>query len=61
MEAGIETPFQVADDGTLMMGQRLYVPDDEMVKQMVLREAHKSKFTMHPSSIKIYRDLKHHY
>jgi len=57
MEAGIETPFQVADDGTLMMGQRLYVPDDEMV----LREAHKSKFTMHPSSIKIYRDLKHHY
>jgi hypothetical protein len=32
VEAGVETKFQEADDGSLMMGQRLYVPNDETVK-----------------------------
>ena len=62
MEAGVETKFQVADNGSLMMGQRLYVPNDETVKQMVLQEARESKFSIHPgSSTKMYRDLKHLY
>jgi hypothetical protein len=55
------TKFQVADDGSLMMGQRLYVSNDETVKEMVLQEAHESKFSIHPGITKIYRDLKHHY
>jgi hypothetical protein len=59
--ARVETKFQVADDGSLMMGQRLYMPNDETVKQMVLQEAHKSKFSIHPGSTKMYRDLKHFY
>jgi hypothetical protein len=33
---GKKTQFRVADDGSLMMGQWLYVSDDETVKQMVL-------------------------
>jgi hypothetical protein len=37
------------------------VPNDEMVKQMIQREAHESKFTMHPSSTKMYQNLKHLY
>ena len=44
MDAGIETPFRVTDDGILMMGQRLYVPNNKMVKQKVLQETHESKF-----------------
>jgi len=32
MEAGVETQFRVADDGSLMRGRRLYMPNDEMVK-----------------------------
>jgi hypothetical protein len=44
-----------------MMGQRLYVPNDKTVKHMVLREAHESKFSIHPGSTKMYRDLKHLY
>ena len=52
--ARVETKFQVADDGSLMMGQRLYVPNDKIVKRMVLQEAHKSKFSIHPGSTKMY-------
>lgn len=40
MEVGIKTLFRLADDGSLMLGQCLYVPDDKMIKQMVLQEAH---------------------
>jgi hypothetical protein len=61
VEAGVETKFQVADDGSLMMGQWLYVPNDETVKGMVLQEAHVSKFSIHPGSTKMYLDLKHLY
>jgi len=51
----------MADDGSLMMRQRLYVLDDETVKQMVLQEAYESKFSIHPGSTKMYQDLKHLY
>jgi len=61
VEVGVETKFQVTVDGSLMMGQRLYVPNDKTVKRMVLQEAHESKFSIHPGSTKMYRDLKHLY
>jgi hypothetical protein len=51
----------MTNDGSLMMGKRLYVPNDETVKRMVLQEAHESKFSIHPGSTKMYRDLKHLY
>jgi hypothetical protein len=43
------------------MGQRLYMPNDKTVKQMVLQEAHESKFSILLGSTKMYRDLKHLY
>lgn len=61
IEGGIKTLFRVVDDGALMMGQCLYVPNEGMVKRMVLRETHESKFTMHHGNTKIYQDLKTHY
>jgi hypothetical protein len=61
MDVGIETPFRVVDDGALMMGQRVYIPNNKMVKRMILQEANEFKFTMHPCSTKMYQDLKPHY
>ena len=54
LEVGVEMPFQIANDGSLIMGQWLYVSNKETVTRMVLRETHESKFSMHPSSIKMY-------
>jgi hypothetical protein len=61
VEAGVEMKFRVPDDGSLMMGQQLYMPNDKIVKRMVLQEAHESKFSIHPGSTKMYQDLKHLY
>ena len=58
LESGGETLFQMGDDGIVMLGRRMYVPDNKALKQKLLREAHKSKFTVHPGSIKMYPDLK---
>jgi hypothetical protein len=61
VEARVETKFQEANDGSLMMGQQMYMPNDKIDKRIVLQEAHESKFSIHPSSTKMYRDLKHLY
>jgi hypothetical protein len=43
------------------MGKRIYLPNDEVLKGEVLKEAHESKLTIHPGSTKMYRDLKESY
>ncbi|XP_073045974.1 uncharacterized protein [Primulina eburnea] len=49
---------QIDDKGVLWMKGRLCVPDIDNLRQEVISEAHKSKFSVHPGSTKIYRDLK---
>ena len=58
---GIETSFQMLSDGLIAMGRRIYLPEDKILKDEVLREAHESRFATHPGSTKMYRDLKENY
>jgi len=53
LESGGETLFRMRDDGIVMLGRRMYVPDNKSLKQKLLREAHESKFTVHPGSTKM--------
>jgi hypothetical protein len=39
LESGGETLFQMGDDGIMMLGRRMYVPDKKTLKQKLLREA----------------------
>lgn len=50
--------FSVGVDGGLRYDLRLYVPQVDEVKQRLLDEAHRSKYTIHPGSTKMYKDLK---
>jgi len=61
LESGGETLFRMGDDGIVMLGRRMYVPDNKALKQKLLREAHESKFTVHPGSTKMYQDMKQYY
>jgi len=56
-----ETLFRMGDDGIVMLGRCMYVPDNKALKQKLLREAHESKFTVHPGSTKMYQDIKQYY
>jgi hypothetical protein len=42
-------------------GKRLVVPIDPEIKKIILDEAHKSQFSIHPGSTKMYQDLKQNF
>jgi hypothetical protein len=53
--------FPKDDKGVLWFGQRLVIPQDRELKMEISDEAHFSKFTIHPSSTKMYRDLRENF
>jgi hypothetical protein len=53
--------FRKDDKGVVWFGQRLIVPRNQDLKKEILDEAHLSKFTIHPVSTKMYRDLRENF
>jgi len=51
----------IGDDGALRMQARLCVPNVDGLREMILREAHNSRFSIHPGTAKMYQDLRQHY
>ncbi|KAL4353676.1 hypothetical protein GQ457_06G014470 [Hibiscus cannabinus] len=58
---GKPSEFRFRDEGVLCFMDRIVVPDNGELRQTILTEAHSSPFSMHPSSTKMYRDLKDDY
>jgi hypothetical protein len=44
--------------GTLWLGKWICVPDLKHIRELILKEAHDSAYSIHPSSTKMYHDLK---
>ena len=61
IEKGKKTEFQIRDDGMIVKGQRMCVPEYGELKRDIMEEAHSSAYAMHPGSTKMYRTLKEHY
>ena len=53
-----KSEVHIGPDGLIMFRNRVCVPDDWVLKIDIMREAHKSKFAVHPSSTKMYQDMK---
>ena len=53
--------FQVTEDGILKFRGRLCVPDDLELKEEILSEAHRSNYSIHPGSTKMYQNLRQYY
>jgi hypothetical protein len=50
--------FSVDEQGTLWYKKRLCVSNVKEIRELILREAHDSAYSIHPGSFKIYHDLK---
>jgi hypothetical protein len=50
--------FREDAEGTLWFKERLVVPKKEVLKKKILDEAHTSRYSIHPRSIKMYHDLR---
>jgi hypothetical protein len=55
------TCFKKDHRDVVWFGKRLVVPIDQEIKKIILDEAHKSKFSIHPGSTKLYQDLKRNF
>jgi hypothetical protein len=53
--------FSVDDQGTLRYKKCLCVPEIKEIRELILREAHDSAYSIHPGSTKMYHDLKSRY
>ena len=60
IEKGKKAEFQIRDDGMIVKGQRMCVPEYGKMKREIMEEAHSSAYAMHPGSTKMYRNLKEH-
>ncbi|GJS71485.1 pol protein [Tanacetum coccineum] len=61
MKKGKQEEFRVDEHGVIWYDNRLCVPDDSSLREVVFTEAHSSPFSIHPSSTKMYRDLKQNF
>ncbi|WVZ91013.1 hypothetical protein U9M48_037246 [Paspalum notatum var. saurae] len=50
--------FQVDADGTVWHGDRICVPNIKSIRDLILKEAHETAYSIHPGSEKMYQDLK---
>lgn len=53
-----EFDFKISDDSILWFRNRMWVPNDSKLKQDILKEVYFFKLSIHPSSTKMYHNLK---
>ncbi|XP_071710977.1 uncharacterized protein [Rutidosis leptorrhynchoides] len=58
---GLIKKFEVKGDGTGYFAGRLWVPKYGELRKLVLDEAHKTRYSIHPGTGKMYHDIKEFY
>ncbi|XP_073064076.1 uncharacterized protein [Primulina eburnea] len=53
-----QSQYHVNNEGILFVNDRIVVPNISKLRVQILRDAHCSKFSVHPGSKKMYNDLK---
>ena len=56
-----DVSFRLKEDGSILMNDRIWVPNNPELRNEILEEAHKSKYTIHPGSTKMFKDLQRKY
>ncbi|GKB08269.1 putative nucleotidyltransferase, ribonuclease H [Tanacetum coccineum] len=61
LQRGIDEMIELRSDGVLYYLDRIWVPLKGDVRTLIMEEAHKSKYFVHPGADKIYYDLRDRY
>ncbi|XP_070046903.1 uncharacterized protein [Nicotiana tomentosiformis] len=51
----------IGDDGVMRLQGHICVPNVDGLRGLILKEAHSSRYAIHPGVMKMYHDLKYHY
>nr|GEV91981.1 putative reverse transcriptase domain-containing protein [Tanacetum cinerariifolium] len=57
----IKPIFEIHPDGTRYHDKRIWLPKFGGLRDLIMHESHKSKYSIHPGSDKMYQDLKQLY
>nr|GEX97214.1 hypothetical protein [Tanacetum cinerariifolium] len=55
---GMDKAFEIRPDGTCCIKNRSWLPLFGHLRDLIMHESHKSKYSIHPGSDKMYQDLK---
>ena len=55
---GRQSEFELGEENSLWFQGRICVPDIPEIKEVILREAHQTPYSIHPGSTKMYMDMK---
>ena len=58
---GFDKQLEMNEDGTRCFMNRIWTPKFGGLRTLVMNEAHKTRYSVHPGSDKMYLDLKEHY
>ncbi|GKA14451.1 reverse transcriptase domain-containing protein, partial [Tanacetum coccineum] len=61
LQKGLDEMIEQRSDGTLYYVDRIWVPLKGEVRTLIMDEAHKSKYSIHPGADKMYYDLRDRY
>ncbi|GKF87628.1 putative reverse transcriptase domain-containing protein [Tanacetum coccineum] len=61
LQRGIDEMIELRNDGALSYLDRIWVPLKCDVRTLIMDEAHKSKYSVHPGADKMYYDLRDRY
>ncbi|KAK5840616.1 hypothetical protein PVK06_009519 [Gossypium arboreum] len=61
VQSGVAENFSIDEHGCLRFRNRICVPNDSKLKELILQEAHDSPFALHPGGTKMYQDLRELY
>jgi transposase InsO family protein len=53
--------YHLDEQGTMWLKERICVPRDKALLEQIVREAHNSRYSIHPGITKMYKDLKTRY
>mgnify|MGYP001554161093 CR=1 FL=1 len=58
---GMEKNLEIKGDGVYYFMNRIWTPKFGGYREVVMSEAHRTQYSIHPGSDKMYLDLKMHY
>jgi hypothetical protein len=61
MKHGKAEDYRIDEQGTVWLKERICVPQDKALLEQIMREAHDSRYSIHPCSTKMYKYLKTRY
>ncbi|KAD7479067.1 hypothetical protein E3N88_02203 [Mikania micrantha] len=61
LDCGAEKHFETRQDGVIYYLDRVWIPTVDELRTLILDEAHKSRYSVHPGADKMYQDLRSFY